>query len=107
MVMGRGSDTRMYSPRSESDKMYSSANEDETKYNPASPEYNEQKRDEKKRKEEEKKERKSKIKHIKISSKQKLGGDESLDGLDDGNKRDDEREMGLQGGPAGSRGTLL
>jgi len=107
MVMGRGSDTRMYSPRSESDKMYSSANEDETKYNPASPEYNEQKRDEKKRKEEEKKERKSKIKHIKISSKQKLSGDESLDGLDDGNKRDDEREMGLQGGPAGSRGTLL
>ena len=107
MVMGRGSDTRMYSPRSESDKMYSSANEDETKYNPASPEYNEQKREEKKRKEEEKKERRSKIKHIKISSKQKLGGDESLDGLDDGNKRDDEREMGLQGGPAGSRGTLL
>lgn len=107
MVMGRGSDTRMYSPRSESDKMYSSANEDETKYNPASPEYNEQKREEKKRKEEEKKERRSKVKHIKISSKQKLGGDESLDGLDDGNKRDEEREMGLQGGPAGSRGTLL
>ena len=107
MVMGRGSDTRVYSPRSESDKMYSSANEDETKYNPSSPEYNEQKHDEKKRKEEEKKERRSKVKHIKISSKQKLGGDESLEGLDDGNKRDDEREMGLQGGPAGSRGTLL
>lgn len=106
-MMGRGSDTRMYSPRSESANMYSSANEDETKYNPASPEYNEQKREEKKRKEEEKKERRSKIKHIKISSKQKLGGDESLDGLDDGNKRDEEREMGLQGGPAGSRGTLL
>ena len=106
-MMGRGSDTRMYSPRSESDKMYSSANEDETKYNPASPEYNEQKREEKKRKEEDRKERRSKVKHIKISSKQKLGGDESLDSLDDGNKRDDEREMGLQGGPAGSRGTLL
>ena len=106
-MMGRGSDTRMYSPRSESANMYSSANEDETKYNPASPEYNEQKREEKKRKEEEKKERRSKIKHIKISSKQKLGGDESLDGLDDGNKRDEEREMGLQGGPAESRGTLL
>ena len=106
-MMGRGSDTRMYSPRSESANMYSSANEDETKYNPASPEYNEQKREEKKRKEEEKKERRSKVKHIKISSKQKLGGDESLDGLDDGNKRDEEREMGLQGGPAGSRGTLL
>ncbi len=46
-MMGRGSDTRMYSPRSESDKMYSSANEDENKYNPTSPEYNEKKRDEK------------------------------------------------------------
>ena len=106
-MMGRGSDTRMYSPRSESANMYSSANEDETKYNPASPEYNEQKREEKKRKEEEKKERRSKIKHIKISSKQKLGGDESLDGLDDGNKRYEEREMVLQGGPAVCRGTLL
>ena len=30
-MMGRGSDTRMYSPRSESANMYSSANEDETK----------------------------------------------------------------------------
>ena len=106
-MMGRGSDTRMYSPRSESDKMYSSANEDESKYNPASPEYNEQKREEKNRKEEEKKERRSKIKHIKIRAAQKLDGEESPEGLDDGNKRDDDREVGLTGGPPGSRGTLL
>jgi len=105
--MGRGSDTRMYGPRSESDKMYSSANEDETKYNPADPEYNEQKREEKKRKIEEKKAKRAKIKHIKISAKEGLSGEESPTPLDDGNKRDDEREMGLQGGPAGSRGTLL
>tara|TARA_R100000951_G_scaffold2648_1_gene3902 strand:- start:21 stop:1289 length:1269 start_codon:yes stop_codon:yes gene_type:complete len=105
--MGRGSDTRMYGPRSESDKMYSSANEDETKYNPADPEYNEQKREEKKRKIEDKKAKRAKIKHIKISSKEGLSGEESPTPLDDGNKRDDEREMGLQGGPAGSRGTLL
>ena len=87
--------------------MYSSANEDEGKYNPASPEYNEEKREEKKRKEEERKERRSKIKHIKIRASQGLGEETKEEGLDDGNKRDDEREMALQGGPAGSRGTLL
>jgi hypothetical protein len=107
MPMGRGSDTRMYAPRSESDKMYSSANEDEDKYNPASPEYNDKKRDEKKRKEEEKKAQRSKIKHIKIRATQGLSGEEAPTPLDDGNKRDDEREIGLQGGPAGSRGHML
>jgi hypothetical protein len=87
--------------------MYSSANEDEDKYNPASPEYNDKKRDEKKRKEEEKKAQRSKIKHIKIRATQGLSGEEAPTPLDDGNKRDDEREMGLQGGPAGSRGHML
>jgi len=107
MPMGRGSDTRMYAPRSESNKLHSSANEDEDKYNPASPEYNDKKRDEKKRKEEEKKAQRSKIKHIKIRATQGLSGEEAPTPLDDGNKRDDEREMGLQGGPAGSRGHML
>tara|TARA_A200000159_G_scaffold79757_2_gene73860 strand:- start:22164 stop:23765 length:1602 start_codon:yes stop_codon:yes gene_type:complete len=107
MPMGRGSDTRMYSPRSESDKMYSSANEDETKYSPTDPEYNEQKREEKKRKAEEKKSKRAKVKHIKIRASQGLSGEESPSPLDDGNKRDAEREIGLAGGPAGSRGTLL
>ena len=107
MSMGRGSDTRMYAPRSESNKLHSSANEDEDKYNPASPEYNDKKRDEKKRKEEEKKAQRSKIKHIKIRATQGLNGEEAPTPLDDGNKRDDEREMGLQGGPAGSRGHML
>lgn len=106
-MMGRGSDTRMYSPRSESDKMYSSANEDEDKYSPADPEYNEQKREEKKRMAEEKKAKRAKVKHIKIRATQGLSGEESPSPLDDGNKRDDEREIGLGGGPAGSRGTLL
>jgi len=87
--------------------MYSSANEDETKYNPADPESNEQRREEKKRKVEEKKGKRAKIKHIKISAKEGLSGEESSTPLDDGNKRDDEREISLQGGPAGSRGTLL
>jgi hypothetical protein len=87
--------------------MYSSANEDGGKYNPADPEYNEQKREDKKRKAEEKKAKRAKVKHIKIRASQGLSGEESPSPLDDGNKRDDEREIGLQGGPAGSRGTLL
>ena len=108
--MGRGSDTRMYSPRSESNTMYSSANEDGDKYSPTSPEDADKRREDKQIKEEERKDRLKNIKHIKIKPSQGLGSGPSLpteEGLDDGNKRDDEREIGLQGGPAGSRGHLL
>jgi len=110
MVMGRGSDTRMYSPRSESSHMYGSANEDGDKYSPTSPEDADKRREEKQRKDEERKSRLKDIKHIKIKQSQGLGSGPKLpteEGLDDGNKRDDEREIGLQGGPAGSRGHLL
>ena len=109
-MMGRGSDTRMYSPRSESAHMYSSANEDEDKYSPTSPEDAEKRREDKQRKDEERKTRLKDIKHIKIKQSQGLGSGPKLpteEGLDDGNKRDDEREISLQGGPAGSRGHLL
>ena len=110
MAMGRGSDTRMYAPRSESTNMLSSANEDENKYNPTSPEDNEKRAEEKKLKDEYEKEKANDIKHLKIKPSQGLGQGPTLPtdpGLDDGNKRDDEREIGLQGGPAGSRGHLL
>ena len=109
-MMGRGSDTRMYSPRSESAHMYSSANEDEDKYSPTSPEDADKRREDKQRKDEERKTRLKDIKHIKIKQSQGLGSGPKLpteEGLDDGNKRDDEREISLQGGPAGSRGHLL
>ena len=108
--MGRGSDTRIYAPRSESSTMYSSANEDETRYGPPSSYDKEKRMDEKKEKEESRKTKLKDIKHIKIKPSQGLLAGSQLEtepGLDDGNKRDDEREMGLQGGPAGSRGTLL
>ena len=108
--MGRGSDTRMYSPRSESNTMYSSANEDGDKYSPTSPEDADKRRENKQIKEEERRTKLKDIKHIKIKPSQGLGSGPSLpteEGLDDGNKRDDEREIGLQGGPAGSRGHLL
>ena len=110
MAMGRGSDTRIYAPRSESSTMYSSANEDETRYGPPSSYDKEKRMDEKKEKEESRKTKLKDIKHIKIKPSQGLLAGSQLEtepGLDDGNKRDDEREMGLQGGPAGSRGTLL
>ena len=110
MVMGRGSDTRMYSPRSESNTMYSSANEDGDKYSPTSPEDADKRRENKQIKDEERRTKLKDIKHIKIKPSQGLGQGPSLpteEGLDDGNKRDDEREIGLQGGPAGSRGHLL
>ena len=68
--MGRGSDTRMYAPRSESSQMYSSANEDESKYNPTSPEDNEKRAEAKKLKEEEAKKKAKDIKHIKIKPNQ-------------------------------------
>ncbi len=108
--MGRGSDTRMYAPRSESSHMYSSTNEDEGKYSPTSPEDNERRAEKKKLKEEAAKKKAKEIKHIKIKPNQGLGAGPGLEtepGLDDGNKRDDEREIGLQGGPAGSSGHLL
>ena len=106
-MMGRGSDTRMYAPRSESDTMYSSANEGETKYNPTSPQDKDERNEKKKLRAEEKKKRRDKIKHLKVRASQGLKGEESAVAEDDGNKQDDEREMGLQGGPAGSRGNLL
>jgi len=106
-MMGRGSDTRMYAPRSESDTMYSSANEGETKYNPTSPQDKDERNEKKKLRAEEKKERRDKIKHLKVRASQGMKGEESPVAEDDGNKQDDEREMGLQGGPAGSRGNLL
>lgn len=109
-MMGRGSDTRMYSPRSESSHMYGSANEDGDKYSPTSPEDADKRREEKQRKDEERKSRLKDIKHIKIKPSQGLESGPKLpteEGLDDGNKRDDEREISLQGGPAGSRGHLL
>ncbi len=106
-MMGRGSDTRMYAPRSESETMYSSANEDGTKYSGNTPEEKEKKEENRKLRAEERKQRRDKIKHIKIRSSQGLKGEELPVPEDDSNKQDDEREISLQGGPAGSRGNLL
>ena len=67
----------------------------------------EARREKKRQQEQERKEKREKIKHVKVSSKLPLDGNESPMGEDDGNKQDLERELGMQGGPAGSRGHML
>jgi len=51
--MGRGSDTRMYAPRSESSRMYASDDEDSYRHGTGDAEEHERRRDEKMRKREE------------------------------------------------------
>ena len=63
--MGRGSDTRMYAPRSESSHMFS-ANEGEEKYNPVDPKYKEWEKEKKLREDDEKEQMNNKLKHIKV-----------------------------------------
>ena len=108
---GRGSDTRIYSPRSESSHMYS-ANDGDDKYNPTSPEDKEKRIDEKHEKEEKKNALASQIKHIKIKRNQGLGKNPASTlgpnpGLDDSTKNDVETEFSKLTGSAGSRGHML
>ena len=108
--MGRGSDTRMYAPRSDSDHMYS-ANDGEDKYNPTDPEYKEKEEERKQLKEEKKQNMRTNLKHIKIKRHHgtTMGPEPDLteEGQDDANKRDIEGEISRQTGSPGSRGHLL
>ena len=109
--MGRGSDTRMYSPRSESSHMYS-ANEGEEKYNPVDPKYKEWEKEKKLREDDEKQEMKNKIKHIKIlghHGKNGVGEPESPEEADTelDPRKDLQNELSRQTGPPGNRGHEL
>ena len=109
--MGRGSDTRMYSPRSESSHMYS-ANEGEEKYNPVDPKYKEWEKEKKLREDDEKQEMKNKIKHIKIlghHGKNGVGEPESPEEADTelDPRKDLQNELSSQTGPPGNRGHEL
>jgi hypothetical protein len=109
--MGRGSDTRMYSPRSESSHMYS-ANEGEEKYNPVDPRYKEQEKEKKLREDDEKKQMRNKIKHIKIlghHGKNGVGEPETPNEADTDldPRRDLQNELSRQTGPPGNRGHEL
>ena len=107
-MMGRGSDTRMYAPRSESSIMFRN-NDGDGSYNPGDPRYEDMEK-EKKRKEKEKHDKKlRRRKHIKV----KPGilrnvGDEEEDEEreDDSDKYDADRETHLQTGAAGNFGFL-
>ena len=108
--MGRGSDTRMYAPRSDSDHMYS-ANDGDDKYNPTDPEYKEKEEEKKQFKQEKKQNLRSKLKHIKIKRHHgtTMGPEPDMteEGQDDANKRDIDGEISRQTGSPGSRGHLL
>ena len=109
--MGRGSDTRMYSPRSESSHMYS-ANEGDEKYNPTDPEYKEREKDKKLQENDEKEARHNKIKHIKILGHHGRGSgnvpqEESEADTELDPRRDLQGELSRQTGPPGNRGHEL
>ena len=99
-MMGRGSDTRMYNPRSESSHMYRNNHEEDT-YGLEDSEVRDEKREKKLREKEAEKKRKPK--HIKIKPSD-LPPDEEEDREDDSEKLDADRELSARTGPPGNLG---
>tara|TARA_R110000824_G_scaffold400338_1_gene607634 strand:- start:1877 stop:3925 length:2049 start_codon:yes stop_codon:yes gene_type:complete len=109
--MGRGSDTRIYAPRSESSHMYSE-NDGEDKYNPADPKYKEWEKEKKLNEDDVKEALNNKLKHIKIlghHGKAGAGEPESPDEADTvlDPRKDLQGELSRQTGPPGNRGHEL
>jgi hypothetical protein len=109
--MGRGSDTRIYAPRSESSHMFS-ANEGEEKYNPVDPKYKEWEKEKKLNEDDEREALKNKLKHIKVlghHGKAGVGEPESPDEADTelDPRKDLQGELSRQTGPPGNRGHEL
>ena len=112
--MGRGSDTRMYSPRSESTRMFGYEEDDiGHAHGYGDPELAAEERDKKKRKKEETKQR-QKLHHIKIKHKDILEGlpesmgEVSQEGDNELAPKDEEqRELSALTGTSGSRGAML
>ena len=90
-MMGRGSDTRMYAPRSESDRMYSSANEDEGKYSASSPEDLEARREKKRQQEQENQQQQQKQQQQNENDKQDPNKQEEKDQQQDGQEGEDQQ----------------
>ena len=104
--MGTGSETRMYSPRSESSHMYrSNHDEEEGTYIPEDGRDRDKRYEERQRKREDEKNRKLKRKHIKIRPSD-LPEDEEDEERDDSEKIDADREIHAQTGAAGNFGFL-
>ena len=113
--MGRGSDTRLFNPRSESTRMFGSGEDDEVghAHGEGDPEITAQQR-EKKRDEKEQKKHRQRLHHLKIQHKDILdmlpedGKEVSQEGdLELGNNDEAENEISALTGASGSSGAML
>tara|TARA_R100000005_G_scaffold96074_2_gene80500 strand:- start:1304 stop:2638 length:1335 start_codon:yes stop_codon:yes gene_type:complete len=108
-IMGRGSDSRMYNPRSESSTMFR-YNDGEDRYNPADPRFADAEKEKKQRDQERQAAKEKARKHIKITPSMLEGFDEPGEHEDEENKSqekfDMDREMDAQTGPTGNLGAL-
>lgn len=101
-MMGRGSDTRMYNPRSESSHMYRNNHEEDT-YGLEDGKVRDEKQEEKLRERES--DKKKKPKHIKIKPKElDLDDEDDEEREDDSEKLDADRELSAITGPPGNLG---
>jgi len=109
-MMGRSSDTRMYSPRSESSHMFRENHEEEsTRTGYEDPRDREGKADKRQAKKEKEEQEERKIRHIKVRRHHLSAmhdDEEEEEGLDDSTKLDADREVGLQTNPMGTGGFL-
>jgi len=109
-IMGRGSDTRMYAPRSESSTMFR-YNDGEDRYNPADPRYADAEKEKKQREQDSQEMRQRARKHIKVKPSMleefMLEDETPEDEMPEGpEKFDIDRELSAQTGPVGNMGAL-
>mgnify|MGYP003141775612 FL=1 len=107
-MMGRGSDTRIYNPRSESSYMFRN-NGEEDNYSPSDPRYADAEKEKKQKKKEEQEKKEKSRKHIKVKPKMLREFEEDEDeeeDRDDSEKIDADRELHSQTGAAGNFGYL-
>jgi len=110
-IMGRGSDTRMYAPRSESSTMFRYNDGNESRYNPGDPEYLDKEKDKKQRDQDEQEKKERGRKHIKVTPstlKPFLENNQEEEEAEENesNKLDAESEISALTGPPGNGGFL-
>ena len=107
-MMGRGSDTRIYNPRSESSYMFRN-NGEEDNYSPSDPRYADAEKEKKQKKKEAQEKKEKSRKHIKVKPKMLREFEDEEDeeeNRDDSEKIDADREIHSQTGAAGNFGYL-
>lgn len=106
--MGRGSDTRIYNPRSESTRLFGTDDEESDighAHGYGDTDYGESKDAKRQEKEEKNRKRKEKLKHINIRHKDLHEDD--LEDDDQPNKDEEQAELSRLTGPVGNRGQAL